>query len=180
MKLNRSKKGFTLVEIMIVVVIIGLLAAMAIPAFQKVRRNTIGKTIINDARQIGSALAQIATEYGATGSGAAPDTIVLNYDAATGRLDNNAPQALANGRIIPANEIGKYFKSIGKNYTLSGTYAFGAGESTTTTADDTAFTISHGQVSPIELQAGLTSLVPGNNSATMGNPIAFDVEGKLL
>ena len=33
------RKGFTLVEIMIVVVIIGLIAAMAIPAFQKIREN---------------------------------------------------------------------------------------------------------------------------------------------
>jgi type IV pilus assembly protein PilA len=57
-KLNRSTKGFTLVEIMIVVVIIGLLAAMAVPAFQKVRKNSIGKAMANDARQIASACQQ--------------------------------------------------------------------------------------------------------------------------
>lgn len=55
---NKNKKGFTLVEIMIVVVIIGLLAAMAIPAFQKVRENAIGKALTNDARQLASAAQQ--------------------------------------------------------------------------------------------------------------------------
>ena len=63
MKTNtRSTKGFTLVEIMIVVVIIGLLAAMAIPAFKKVRENSIGKAMENDARQIASAAQQYFLE----------------------------------------------------------------------------------------------------------------------
>jgi prepilin-type N-terminal cleavage/methylation domain-containing protein len=39
------KKGFTLTEIVIVIVIIGLLTAMAIPAFQKVRDSSIIKTV---------------------------------------------------------------------------------------------------------------------------------------
>lgn len=61
-----SNKGFTLVEIMIVVVIIGLLAAMAIPAFQKVRKSSQDKAITNNLRQLSGAAQQYFLERGAS------------------------------------------------------------------------------------------------------------------
>ena len=63
---TKSKKGFTLVEIMIVVVIIGLLAAMAIPAFNKVREQSREKAITNNLRQIAAAGQQYILEEGVT------------------------------------------------------------------------------------------------------------------
>ena len=61
---SHRTKGFTLVEIMIVVVIIGLLAAMAIPAFQKVRTASQDKAVLNNARQLGAAADQYFLENG--------------------------------------------------------------------------------------------------------------------
>jgi type IV pilus assembly protein PilA len=61
---HTSSQGFTLVEIMIVVVIIGLLAAMAIPAFQKVRINSQDKAVLNNARQLSAAADQYYLENG--------------------------------------------------------------------------------------------------------------------
>lgn len=66
MKNLRSSKGFTLVEIMIVVVIIGLLAAMAIPAFQKVRAASQDKAVTNNLRQLSAAADQYFLESGNT------------------------------------------------------------------------------------------------------------------
>ena len=62
--IKNSRKGFTLVEIMIVVVIIGLLAAMAIPAFQKVRQSSQDKAVLNNARQLSAASDQYFLENG--------------------------------------------------------------------------------------------------------------------
>ena len=63
-KIKSSRKGFTLVGIMIVVVIIGLLAAMAIPAFQKVRHASQQKAILNNLRQLNAAAQQYYLENG--------------------------------------------------------------------------------------------------------------------
>lgn len=63
---NRKPSGFTLIEIMIVVVMIGLLAAIAIPAFQRVRTNSQDKAVTGNLRQLSAAAEQYYMEYGAT------------------------------------------------------------------------------------------------------------------
>lgn len=57
-----SNKGFTLVEIMIVVAIIGLLAAIAVPNFVQARNSARSNTCINNLRLIDSAKEQYAIE----------------------------------------------------------------------------------------------------------------------
>ena len=63
MKINTSRNaGFTLVEIMIVVAIIGLLAAIAIPNFVRARQTSQKNACINNLRQLDSAVQQFLLE----------------------------------------------------------------------------------------------------------------------
>ena len=79
-KIRTNKAAFTLVEIMIVVVIIGLLAAMAIPAFKASRIKSAATAAVNDMKKVGEAFETMIFEdsampdgvYNSGGAGVCP------------------------------------------------------------------------------------------------------------
>jgi prepilin-type N-terminal cleavage/methylation domain-containing protein len=73
-KINKRHGGFTLVEIMIVVAIIALLAAIAVPGFLRARKRSQASRILNDLRLIDSAVDQYAIETNKA-SGAPVNTV---------------------------------------------------------------------------------------------------------
>jgi type IV pilus assembly protein PilA len=94
-------QGFTLVEIMIVVVIIGLLAAMAIPAFQKVRQSSQDKAVLNNARQLAAAADQYYLENGVSSVSQGDLVGASNYVKALNLVANETyPAGFTQGQTI--------------------------------------------------------------------------------
>ena len=64
MKTKVGKQGFTLLEVMMVVAIIGIIVAIAFPAYRRVRDSTLDKLKLNNARLLASAASEWATAEG--------------------------------------------------------------------------------------------------------------------
>lgn len=89
-KFHTKRGGFTLVEIMIVVAIIALLAAIAVPSFLRARKRSQASTILNDLRLIDSAKDQYAIETNKSGSVTPAPADLKPYFKTASRLYNGA------------------------------------------------------------------------------------------
>ena len=111
-RLNKKRGGFTLVEIMIVVAIIALLAAIAVPGFLRARKRSQASRVVNDLRLIDSAVDQYAIENNKT-TGATVNTLDWEiYMKKNSQLYNTAadlfgntygPQTVDSLPKVPAN-----------------------------------------------------------------------------
>ena len=84
--IRNRRAGFTLVEIMIVVAIIALLAAIAVPGFLRSRKRSQATAILNDARIIDGAIDQYAIENNKKGSDSITTTQLHGFFKPNSRL----------------------------------------------------------------------------------------------
>jgi len=74
--LDEKEQGFTLVELLVVVIIIGILAAIAIPAFLRQRENAWGAQVQSDIKNAVTAAESWAVEHNGEYTGLEEDVII--------------------------------------------------------------------------------------------------------
>lgn len=78
--MTRSRRGFTIVELLVVVTVIGVLAQIAIPHYAGVKRRALAASIVGDVRAVQIAAFGYYTEHGEfpakAGNGKVPDELV--------------------------------------------------------------------------------------------------------
>ena len=101
-KLTKNRGGFTLVEIMIVVAIIALLAAIAVPNFLRARKRSQATRILEDLRMIDSAIDQYAIENNNSGGD------VLSFDKVKAYLKTGSSLYNSNGIDMLGGSYGTF------------------------------------------------------------------------
>ena len=110
-KFMKSKKGFSLVELMIVVVIMAILVAVAVPIFNSVTGNAREKTCIDNQRQIMTSITNLFMGEGISGTG---NSISIEFKkAGIGFATGSTAEGLStfSGGKITLSDIQNCFKT---------------------------------------------------------------------
>ncbi len=118
----QNQKGFTLIELMIVVAIIGILAAVALPAYQNYTKKAKFSEVVAATQALKTAIEVCAqTEGSITACTQGTKGVPADVSTAVGNVASIAWDAAAGARTITATAISTNGLS-GETYILTGTY----------------------------------------------------------
>ena len=124
-RVTRRKRGFTLIEIMIVVLIIAVLLAIAIPNFLRARETSRAKSCCANLRQIETAKEQWAmdTKASATDAPASMAVLAPDYMKNTPECPSDGAYTIADMSTRPTCDVGVNGAGDYDDHVLAGTAA---------------------------------------------------------
>ena len=130
----QAKRGFTLVEILIVVVILGILAAIVIPQWTQASTETRLSSLVNDLQTLRSQIELYKVQHNdnAPTNGAAPanfETLMTTCTDINGASTGNKTKALGD---VPPKDLGPYLERIPENPFTGSSTVVGWGASAAT------------------------------------------------